>query len=636
MIAELKAERALLKIDVDERIPYWMVRWKALTDWMVGIAHTVGWRDDAKVYVSEMVDMFLADEKAEAVPEMQRILLNINAWSPSEFQRMMGEVYERAHKLELARPSTFTSAVEKLRECDARLDAARAKLRALSRANVQGALWEKSQTQAVKNLASTEMLAATSAGASSRYTGSATAAAALGGAGSPGSTGRHIHIGDPAAAATSPTRVLAGSVAGSVDHFVRVSDRRLAPHEIKSSLHRFLVYCASSGAWKDAFHTYGSMLQCRVVPDLTTFQHMIAACKHATPPNSAAAVAVLAEMRRRHVPISASTFNRVIDACRLSGSWRRGLTVFQAMMEAGCKPTTVTYDTLVEACAHASREDAPDVYSAMKYSGVPEFIAYSASMKAIHENTQEHRNRRAARKQYASAAEAANAAITMRPFNGNDQPTNAFEDSVSGGAQVSFGDTTYASEEAEEVEEDNEMQVARMKRSHALVTQPAGSLQPVLDEQLSLAAAAFGGVPAEALASTTSVTWADLAATDGSAGGGGGGGDDALGRSLNSAAKLSMRPHQTSLSNTIGSVKRLPKTQRVKTPPKKPDRRYRKTRQRTAAIGATTFVRPSVRVAEVAQETARAKEEASSNAGRHPMAGASMSRPPSSQRMFKY
>ena len=79
MIAELKAERTLLKIDVDERIPYWMVRWKALTDWMVGIAHTVGWRDDAKVYVSEMVDMFLADEKAEAVPEMQRILLNINA-----------------------------------------------------------------------------------------------------------------------------------------------------------------------------------------------------------------------------------------------------------------------------------------------------------------------------------------------------------------------------------------------------------------------------------------------------------------------------------------------------------------------------------------------------------------------------
>lgn len=121
-------------------------------------------------------------------------------------------------------------------------------------------------------------------------------------------------------------------------------------------------YCASEGAWRDAFRAYGGMLQCRVPPTRATYQAMITACKHAKPPNSAAAVAVLAEMRRRGQPIPASLFNRVIDACRLTGSWRRALTVFQAMVEAGCTPTTATYDTLGQACAKARIEDAPDVY----------------------------------------------------------------------------------------------------------------------------------------------------------------------------------------------------------------------------------------------------------------------------------
>ena len=50
--------------------------------------------------------------------------------------------------------------------------------------------------------------------------------------------------------------------------------------------------------------------------------------------------------------------------------------MLQAMVEAGCAPTTATYQALGEACAKAPIEDAPDVYAAMKYSGVPELLSY--------------------------------------------------------------------------------------------------------------------------------------------------------------------------------------------------------------------------------------------------------------------
>jgi hypothetical protein len=51
------------------------------------------------------------------------------------------------------------------------------------------------------------------------------------------------------------------------------------------------------------------------------------------------------------------------------------------MRECGFKPNTATLDLLTEACATANAEDAPDVYAALRAHDVPEFVAYTASMK---------------------------------------------------------------------------------------------------------------------------------------------------------------------------------------------------------------------------------------------------------------
>ena len=51
------------------------------------------------------------------------------------------------------------------------------------------------------------------------------------------------------------------------------------------------------------------------------------------------------------------------------------------MRECGFKPSTATLELLTDACATANAEDAPDVYSALRAHDVPEFVAYTASMK---------------------------------------------------------------------------------------------------------------------------------------------------------------------------------------------------------------------------------------------------------------
>ncbi len=51
------------------------------------------------------------------------------------------------------------------------------------------------------------------------------------------------------------------------------------------------------------------------------------------------------------------------------------------MREYGYKPSTGTLDLLCDACGSANAEDAPDVYTALRAHDVPEFVAYSASMK---------------------------------------------------------------------------------------------------------------------------------------------------------------------------------------------------------------------------------------------------------------
>lgn len=110
VLGEMQAERGVLKLDVEEHLPYWMVRWTAFTKWLVGIAHTHGWRVEAKGVIQEMVDFFTRDGKTEVLPELREMAANINAWPPSKFKRVMDCIKQHAHQLELARPSAYTTA----------------------------------------------------------------------------------------------------------------------------------------------------------------------------------------------------------------------------------------------------------------------------------------------------------------------------------------------------------------------------------------------------------------------------------------------------------------------------------------------------------------------------------------------
>ena len=71
----------------------------------------------------------------------------------------------------------------------------------------------------------------------------------------------------------------------------------------------------------------------------------------------------------------------VINTCKLAKTWRRALVVFKAMRELGFPANTASLDLLCDACATANADDAPDVYTALRAHDVPEFVAYTASMR---------------------------------------------------------------------------------------------------------------------------------------------------------------------------------------------------------------------------------------------------------------
>jgi hypothetical protein len=68
----------------------------------------------------------------------------------------------------------------------------------------------------------------------------------------------------------------------------------------------------------------------------------------------------------------------VLGVCSTAGEWRRALALFKCMGTVdNLKPNTATYSVLMECCAKAELDEVPDVYDAMKFAGVPEYLAYA-------------------------------------------------------------------------------------------------------------------------------------------------------------------------------------------------------------------------------------------------------------------
>ena len=140
-----------------------------------------------------------------------------------------------------------------------------------------------------------------------------------------------------------------------------------------------LIARANAGDHSGALRLFRDMSVRGLSPDLRVFLQLITACKNATPVASERAVEVLDQLTSQGLDLGVEVFNAVLDVCRLAGHWRRGLMVFNKMSRhEQAVPNTHTYSLLVASGAR-SNDDPTEVYSAMKFAGVPEYIAYSAA-----------------------------------------------------------------------------------------------------------------------------------------------------------------------------------------------------------------------------------------------------------------
>ena len=146
-----------------------------------------------------------------------------------------------------------------------------------------------------------------------------------------------------------------------------------------------LARCADTGDWFGAVAAYEGMAKRGFVPTKFVFGCIITACKRAEPPQVDRAILVLEEMRKLEVKATIGTYNAVLDCCRVGGEWRKGIQVFDALMREGkVKPNTTTYSVLAKAGFEAKNDDPGEIYAALKFAGVPEYIAYgSAASNAL-------------------------------------------------------------------------------------------------------------------------------------------------------------------------------------------------------------------------------------------------------------
>ncbi|GMI39526.1 hypothetical protein TeGR_g11284 [Tetraparma gracilis] len=155
-------------------------------------------------------------------------------------------------------------------------------------------------------------------------------------------------------------------------------------NEMEGLYNTLLAHCATSGDWFGAVQAYEDYCKRGFVPNKFVYGCVISACKRADPPQVDRAVLVLDEMIASDVPVTVATYNAVLDCCRVGGSWRRGVQIFESMTtggptQAGVKPNTNTYSIMAKLGYEAKNDDPGEIYTALKYAGVPEYIAYSSA-----------------------------------------------------------------------------------------------------------------------------------------------------------------------------------------------------------------------------------------------------------------
>ena len=167
---------------------------------------------------------------------------------------------------------------------------------------------------------------------------------------------------------------------------------------LQGRYNRLLGRCSQYGAWQEAFDTFSALVEMGLEADTHTYCTLISACKNAKPCQAAKAVEIFEMMVAQGVPPSTQVYNVVIGACSVGGRWREALALFKRMQQPSpppqqqqqqqqqqqpCVPNTATYAGLVDVCRRCSLDEVPQLYDAMKFAGVPEYIAYSAGRERM-------------------------------------------------------------------------------------------------------------------------------------------------------------------------------------------------------------------------------------------------------------
>ena len=166
-----------------------------------------------------------------------------------------------------------------------------------------------------------------------------------------------------------------------VDQLLHRTRTRANEDHILAEYRRVLARCSHIGAWQLALECHICMAKQDLPRDARAYRQVITSLK-----NSPVAVpiqvtmAVCDEMIAEGLA-SHSMFHICMGAIAKSPkSWRHAVLLFGKLRKAGFKATSATYEILTQACAEA---DPTDAYDALKFSGVPEFFAYSISRRAL-------------------------------------------------------------------------------------------------------------------------------------------------------------------------------------------------------------------------------------------------------------
>ena len=170
----------------------------------------------------------------------------------------------------------------------------------------------------------------------------------------------------------------------------RQTSTRDSEEALRAKFHRLLVDCSTLGALREAYAVVKGMKSTGLQPTRFVYQTLICTCKHRKPEAASAdAVKIFQLMKRKAMQPNRSILHLLLSTCGQSGHWRRAVQVFRECTSAPISivPNTSLFEALAQACSRSSRDEAPQVYDALKFAGVPEVLAYATAMRSIHDSS---------------------------------------------------------------------------------------------------------------------------------------------------------------------------------------------------------------------------------------------------------